>query len=123
MRAARDNARANGVARLVHVVHAAGLGRREICNRRPFDLVLANILLAPLRRLAGPVAHLTAPGARVVLSGLLCSHEAAALAPYRAHGFRLERRLLLDGWVTLVLIGAHRSPGKTDRLRYRHSLH
>jgi len=38
-----------------------------------------------------------------VLSGLLPDHANAALAIYRAQGFALERRIRLEGWVTLVL--------------------
>jgi ribosomal protein L11 methyltransferase len=38
-----------------------------------------------------------------VLSGLLPAHANAALAHYMAQGFRLERRIPLDGWMTLVL--------------------
>ena len=85
------------------VIHAAGLGMRQFREHGPFDLVLANILLGPLQRLATPMARLLAPGARVVLSGLLTSQASAALAAYRRHGLALERRIVLDGWSTLVL--------------------
>jgi ribosomal protein L11 methyltransferase len=53
--------------------------------------------------LAVPLRKLAAPGAHTVLSGLLPSHANAALAIYRAQGFTLERRVLLEGWATLVL--------------------
>jgi ribosomal protein L11 methyltransferase len=103
VRIARDNARLNRVGTLVKVVHAAGVGARRLRGHARFDLVLANILLGPLQRLAAPLAKLVAPGARVVLSGLLRSQGQAALAAYRAQGLVLERRIALDGWVTLVL--------------------
>jgi ribosomal protein L11 methylase PrmA len=47
--------------------------------------------------------HLLAPGACVVLSGLLAHQENAALAAYRPHGLKLVRRIPLGEWVTLVL--------------------
>jgi ribosomal protein L11 methyltransferase len=100
---ARANAQLNGAAPWVTCLHAAGLTDRRIHARAPFDLVLANILLPPLKRLAAPLARLLAPDARVILSGLLATQENAALAAYRAHGLRLERRIPLDEWVTLVL--------------------
>ena len=50
-----------------------------------------------------PIRRLAARRARIVLSGLLPGHANAALAIYRAQGFALERRIPLDGWVTLVL--------------------
>ena len=101
--AARDNARLNGVAPYLTAVHAAGADVRKITCRAPYDLIFANILLSPLTRLAVPIRRLAAPNARVVLSGLLPSHANAAQAIYRAQGLTLERRILLKGWVTLIL--------------------
>jgi ribosomal protein L11 methyltransferase len=72
-------------------------------ERAPYDLVFANILLAPLRLLAAPMVKLLAPRARIILSGLLATQANAALAAYRAQGLVLERRSVLDGWATLVL--------------------
>ena len=101
VRAARDNARLNRAGPLVEVVQADGVTAPAIRARAPFDLVFANILLGPLQRLAAPLTKIVAPGGRVVLSGLLTAQANAALAAYRA--FRLERRIELDGWTTLVL--------------------
>ena len=101
-RVARENVRRNR-AGTVTVVHAAGIDMRRFRDRGPFDLVLANILLGPLQRMATPMARLLAPGARVVLSGLLTSQASAALATYRNEGLALEHRIVLDGWSTLVL--------------------
>ena len=101
--AARVNARLNHAHAFVEIIHAAGLDDRRIRQRRPFDLVLANILLNPLQRLARPIANVLAPRATIVLSGLLPAHSNGALAAYRRQRLHLERRILLDGWVTLVL--------------------
>src|SRR5215213_4420647 len=100
---ARENARLNGIGPLVTCIRAKSLAGRSFQTRAPFDLVLANILLAPLSRLAKPMRRLLAPGARVILSGLLANQENAALAAYRAHGLKLMRRIPLGEWVTLVL--------------------
>ena len=102
---ARANARLNRAAPAIAFVRAAGTAARAIAAGAPYDLIFANILLGPLMRLAAPFRRLAAPGARIVLSGLLTSHANAALAIYRAQGFVLERRIPLDGWVTLVLKG------------------
>jgi len=96
---ARDNARLNRA--MVEVLRANGLAAPAIRARAPFNLVFANILLAPLQRLAAPLTELIAPGGCVVLSGLLASQANAARAAYQ--GLRLERRITLDGWTTLVL--------------------
>jgi ribosomal protein L11 methyltransferase len=113
VRVARNNARLNRVASLIETVKADGIAVRSVCRHAPFDLVLANILLGPLQRAAAPLAMLTAPGARIVLSGLLPAQANAALAAYR--GFALERRLTLDGWTTLVLARRARRPGVARR--------
>ena len=107
-RAAHDNARNNGVARLVDAVAGAGLNAPQVASRAPYDLVLANILLGPLQRLAAPLARSLWPNARVVLSGLLATQAEAAISAYRSQGLMLERRIALDEWVTLVMVAASR---------------
>jgi len=98
---ARANAALNRAGPLIAIVRADGVAALSVRRRAPFDLVFANILLAPLRRIAVPLQKLTARGARIVLSGLLPGEANAALAAYR--GFALERRITLEGWTTLVL--------------------
>jgi ribosomal protein L11 methyltransferase len=98
---ARDNAQLNRAGGTIRVYHANGVLAPAIRRRAPFSLAFANILLAPLQKLARPLTQSIAPGGRVVLSGVLASQANAALAAYRA--FPLERRILLDGWTTLVL--------------------
>src|ERR1051326_2541096 len=96
--AARKNARRNGVGPLVEVLRADGvIGLRA---RQPFDLVFANILLAPLQRFAAALSQLAAPGAGVVLSGILPTQANAVIAAY--HRLTLQRRIDIDGWTTLV---------------------
>jgi len=103
VRVARNNARLNRADALVKIIHANGLSDRRVQAHGPFDLVFANILLGPLKQLANPIRRVAAPGASVVVSGLLSSQANAALAAYRGLGLVLERRIPLDGWVTLVL--------------------
>lgn len=100
---ARDNARLNRAGAFVDVVRADGLADRRLRAGAPYDLVFANILLGPLLGLATPIRRVMAPGGRVVLSGLLASQQQPALAAYRSRGFHFERRIVLDGWVTLVM--------------------
>ena len=103
---ARGNARLNRAAGIVFM-HANGVMAPAIHARAPFDLVFANILLGPLKRLAAPIRGILAPGGRVVLSGILNAQANAALAAYRP--LQLERRTTLDGWTTLVLRRGARS--------------
>jgi ribosomal protein L11 methyltransferase len=101
--AAKSNVRLNRAAPWITLAHAVGTRAHAIKAGAPYDLIFANILLGPLMRLAVAVKALTAPGGRVVLSGLLPSHANAALAAYRAQGLVLEKRIPLDGWMTLIL--------------------
>lgn len=102
VRTARANARANRAPDIL-MVHAAGADAGVLRAGGPYDLILANILLAPLKRLARPLRGLLAPGGRIVLSGLLVSQAPAALAVYRTQGLHLVSRRDIEGWTTLTL--------------------
>jgi ribosomal protein L11 methyltransferase len=101
--AARANAAKNHAGSFIAVIRADGLKARRLRERAPFDLIFANILLAPLKTFAAPMRRLIGPNGTVVLSGVLAVQANAALAAYRPQGLVLERRLDLEGWTTLVL--------------------
>jgi len=73
------NARANGVGVLVRPVVATGL-RHGALRKGRADLIFANILAKPLRLLAPSLARAAAPGAELVLSGLLARDVPGILA-------------------------------------------
>jgi ribosomal protein L11 methyltransferase len=103
VRVADENAALNGVRDRVQVIRATGFAAPDFARRGPFDLVLANILANPLRQLAGPMARHLAPGARVILSGLLTHQAPAVIAAYRARGLVPLRHLRIEGWSSLLL--------------------
>jgi ribosomal protein L11 methyltransferase len=105
----------------VRVCRANGLAAADIRAGAPFDLVFANILLAPLQRLAAPLTRIVAQHGRVVLSGLLNAQANAARAAY-PH-FTLERRIEVDGWSTLVLKRASTLPWRERTPSTPRSLH
>ena len=100
---AAANARLNGVGHLVHAVAAPGTRHAAIRDAAPFDLVVANILAEPLVRLAPQLMPLLAPGATLVLSGLLPHQRERVVAAYRAQRLHLERATIVDGWAILTL--------------------
>ncbi|CAL79315.1 Ribosomal protein L11 methyltransferase (L11 Mtase) [Bradyrhizobium sp. ORS 278] len=100
---ARENARLNGAGPLVQVIRATGFAAAEFAEAGPFDLVLANILANPLRQLAAPMQRHLAPGANVILSGLLTPQARGVLAAYRARGLVPIRHLTIEGWSSLLL--------------------
>lgn len=102
---AAENARLNRAGPLVAAVHAPGFASPAFrgAGRAPFDLVMANILANPLKRLAVPMARHLSPSADVILSGLLPHQANSVIAAYRLAGLILVRRLQLDGWTSLLL--------------------
>lgn len=102
---ARENGRKNGVAALVAAAYGNGYRSDAAARLAPYDLIVANILAAPLCAMARDLKRSLNPGGVAVLSGLLASEQARVLARHRAQGFRLEQRICLDKWVTLVLAG------------------
>ncbi|HUZ91120.1 MAG TPA: 50S ribosomal protein L11 methyltransferase [Methylocella sp.] len=103
VKAASANAKRNRVASFVRPVLAKGAAHPSLRKGEPYDLVLANILARPLRDLAPQIARLTAPGADIILSGLIARDVPGVVGAYQRQGMGLSRRLDIDGWVTLLV--------------------
>lgn len=99
---AHENARQNRAGNFIRFTKAVGTNAPLIRNNARYNFVLANILLPVLKQLARPVRPLLAPGATVVLSGLLPSQANAAADIWRAQGLTLKSRRTIDGWTTLT---------------------
>jgi ribosomal protein L11 methyltransferase len=65
-----------------------------------FDVLVANILAGPLLELAPQLAALAAPGARLLLAGLLDTQAETLLAAYR-EAFHIEIAATREHWVLL----------------------
>jgi len=100
---ARDNARKNGAASLMQLLEATGFAHDKL-RSAVADLVLANLLKRALYELAPMLARHIVPRGRAILSGLTSDQVRGTEAHYRAHGFILEKRIILDGWATLVIV-------------------
>jgi len=101
VKVARANAVHNRAGALV--TFAVGDARRALPWRGPFDLVMANILLGPLTRMARPLVQRLAPGGHIILSGLMPDQANAARSAYATQGLVLEQRETLENWVTLTM--------------------
>lgn len=103
---AKTNVRTNCAWPSVRVLTADGFGHPWLRRSRS-DLIFANLLARALYDLAPAMRRQLSRGGTAVLSGIT-EHQARAIeARYRAHGFVLKKRILLDGWTTLVLIRRH----------------
>ena len=102
-----DNARINQVAighapgELLLAV-ADGMSHEMLVARAPFDLLIANILAGPLVELAPSFAEAVAPGAMVVLAGLLDSQADAVVAAYEAERMTVIERNSGE-WCVLIM--------------------
>jgi ribosomal protein L11 methyltransferase len=104
-RVARENVRLNGVAAAVTTLTTAGLSHSDIAAHAPYDLIVANILAAPLVALAPAIRRSLAPMGTVILSGLLIAQEQRVASMYRSVGLTREASLHRDEWSTLTLRG------------------
>ena len=100
---ARGNARLNGLGPYMRLYHAPGV-RHALADRpRGFDVVFANILARPLKRLAPSLTAVVADDGVLILSGLIERDVPGVLSTYRHRGFHLARFGVIEGWATLVL--------------------
>lgn len=100
---AAANALANDVAG-IRLLVADGARDPAIDGDAPYDLVIANILAAPLIAMAPEITAIAGGGAPIVLAGLLSTQADAVLAAYRAQGCVEERRLVRGDWTILGLV-------------------
>lgn len=103
----RDNAAINSVP-LGHargellLTVADGMDSPMLAARAPFDLLIANILAGPLIELAPDFTKALAPGATLMLAGLLDSQAGAVIQAYERQGLALRSRGGGE-WPVLVL--------------------
>ncbi|MEO1549920.1 MAG: 50S ribosomal protein L11 methyltransferase [Pseudomonadota bacterium] len=100
---ARANMRANRLGVRVPCVTAPGFHHPLLRTRAPFDLVFGNILARPLKRLAPDMARFTAPGARLILSGILNRQATGVVRAFEGAGFGRPAHFVRGEWTTLVM--------------------
>lgn len=105
VRVTRFNVKRNKLGKRVNAVTSAGFRHRALKDNGPYDLIVANILANPLRRMARDLAVNLLPGGYVILSGLLVDQERMVMEAYRTQGLVLAKRYRINGWSTLVLQG------------------
>lgn len=100
---ARENVAANGLSSRIVCVTSAGFNHPALHAARPFDLVFANILARPLRRLARDMAAHQPRGGIAILSGVLARQTPGVLAVYRGCGYARVDSVRVGEWTTSVL--------------------
>ncbi|MEE4350860.1 MAG: 50S ribosomal protein L11 methyltransferase [Pacificimonas sp.] len=104
---ARETLAANGIVEgrepgQIELFACAGIDPASIGARAPYDLVIANILAAPLIELAADVAGVLAPGGTLILAGLLTDQAEAVADAYRGAGLDPVDADPNQGWPVLT---------------------
>jgi ribosomal protein L11 methyltransferase len=94
------NAHTNGVK--LTYVEDADLTHPQLVGAAPFNLIFANILLAPLQSLAPRLAALLAPGGSLILSGFTDEQGPAIHASFTAQGLHGVLQATHASWQTRV---------------------
>jgi ribosomal protein L11 methyltransferase len=115
VRIARENARLNGIGGGVAFYTGPGARHRLASRTHDFDLVFANILARPLKRLAPSLARVLVRNGALILSGLLVRDVPGVLSAYAAQGLFLARRGEREGWATLALTRGGAKPMRRER--------
>lgn len=104
VRTAIENRRKNQISPMkMRAVVSEGFAARDVSRNGPYDLILANILAGPLRRMAADLTANLAPRGQLILSGLLRSQARQLICDYRARQMVLDQRLDQGDWCCLVL--------------------
>lgn len=72
-------------------------------KKKPYELVIANILAGPLRDMAGDLKSVVDDNGYVILSGILNEQADSVIEAYQAQGLTLKKRFEVGEWSTLVL--------------------
>ena len=99
---AKMNIIANGLDQNIQCFEASGFAHEQIKTKNPFDLIFANILLAPLLGLATDISKYSLSGGYVVLSGILSEQAELVVKKYTGIGFSLSNQIEIGEWVTII---------------------
>jgi ribosomal protein L11 methyltransferase len=103
VRVATENRQKNQISAMkMRAVVSEGFANRIVSRNGPYDLIVANILASPLRRMAADLSRNLCPSGKLILSGLLHHQAKQIICDYRARRLTLETRLEQDDWCCLV---------------------
>ncbi|MGB4100487.1 MAG: 50S ribosomal protein L11 methyltransferase [Alphaproteobacteria bacterium] len=104
VRMTRNNVRQNGVESYIRVIRGDGYRAGIVRQRRPYDLIFANIFARPLVQMADDLQRHLAPGGVAILAGLLRSQAAMVQSAHRMQRLHLLRRIHMGEWAALLLV-------------------
>ena len=72
-------------------------------KKKYYDLIFANILFSPLISLAPRLKFISKPNSFIILSGLLSNQITNIINRYKMFGFKLKKKIIINGWGTLIM--------------------
>lgn len=103
MDVARRNIELNNCQSYIRGETATGFGHRSFAEEGPFDLIIANILPAPLMRMAPDIERHLMLGGQLILSGILTTQRYRVLSAFAVQGLYHRATFVRGEWVTLHL--------------------
>ena len=103
VRTTPENRQKNQISPMkMRAILSEGFADRSVSRNGSYDLIMANILAGPLRRMAADLTRNLRPGGQLILSGLFHYQAQQIVGDYLARKLTLEMRLDLDDWCCLV---------------------
>ena len=102
VRVARQNFKINTLPARIKPIWCNGFAHPAARTAGPFELIMANILAAPLVAMAPAIAKHLAPTGQVILSGLLHSQKKRVVARYRHAGLCVQKDIRIGPWTSLM---------------------
>ncbi len=87
----------------VQCAYGDGFSARKVKQQAPFDLIIANILAAPLIEMAEIASSCLKKNGYMVLSGILKTQSSAVKSAYRKQGLDVIKTLNRGDWVAIIL--------------------
>ena len=96
VRVSKENVRLNGVKNL----RVSKLDVREWHPERTWEVVVANMFSGVLIEVAAKIKAATAPGGRLIFSGILRAQEAEVVEAFKRQGFEINQVVRKGKWIT-----------------------
>lgn len=80
-----------------------GFASPDTIRKKPYDLIIANILAGPLIEMADEAASVCDTGGYILLSGTLVTQADDVRTAYEQRGFTLRKQIDIGKWSTLVM--------------------
>jgi ribosomal protein L11 methyltransferase len=97
-----ENCELNDVTH-IDVLGGNGFQNEVILSRKPFNLIIANILATVLCDIVADIKNALSKYGTVILSGILDTQKEMVIDAYAQHGLTLDNFIQIDEWVTLIM--------------------